>query len=73
MVIGVHGTSGDLVLLPVAEEHVQKCDSAIILRHKTEENTVILMDLLMKYRKVVTAELVLVYKYFKYSTSVLVQ
>ena len=61
MVTGVHGVSGKLVLLPVAEGHVQKCDSVIIHHHKTEGKAVILMDLLMKIRKVVTAQLVLVY------------
>ena len=64
MVIGVHGTSGELVLLPVAEEHVHKGASAIILRHKTEEKAVIPMDLVKKNRKVVIGDHVLVYESF---------
>ena len=56
--------SGELVPLPVEEEHVQKSDSVITLHHKTEEKAVILMDLLMKNLKVVTAEIVLVYESF---------
>jgi hypothetical protein len=48
----------------VVEEPIQKSDSVITLRHKTEENTVMQMDLLMKNPKVVTAELALVYKSF---------
>ena len=55
---------GKLVLLPVEEGHVQKGDSAIILRHKTEEKAVIPMDLVMKNRKVVIGEHVLVYESF---------
>jgi hypothetical protein len=61
MVIGVLGKHGDLVLLPVVEEHIQETESVIILPQKMEELAVTLMDLLIKSPKVVTAELVLVY------------
>jgi hypothetical protein len=64
MVIGVLGKHGDLVLLPVVKEHIQKTESAIILPQNMEEQAVTLMDLLMKSPKVVTAELVLVYEFF---------
>ncbi len=64
MVNGVHGVSGERAPLPVAEEYVQKSDSVITLHHKTEEEAVMLMDLLTKNPKVVTVELVLVHKSF---------
>ena len=64
MVIGVLGKHGDLVLLPVVEEHIQETESVIILPQNMEEQAVTLMDLLIKSPKVVTPELVLVYKFF---------
>ena len=54
----------------MVEEPIQKSDSVITLRHKTEENTVMQMDLLMKNPKVVTAELALVYKSFYFESSI---
>ena len=53
--------TGEVAPLLVAEERVQKNESVITLPHNTEETAVILMDLLMKNPRVVTAELVLVY------------
>ena len=64
MAHGVIGAIGELVLLPVEEEHVQKNECAITLHHNTEEIAVTLMDLMMKNPKTATTQPVLVYKSF---------
>ena len=63
MANGALGESGDRVLLPVVEECVPKNEVVIILPKQMEEKTATLMEcLLMKWPKVVTAKLVLVYE-----------
>ena len=64
MVIGVHGESGELVLLSVVKEHVQRRGIVITLSQRMEGKVVMLMGLLMENPKVVTADLVVVYNYF---------
>ena len=61
---GVHGVTGELVPLPAEKERVQKNESVTTLPHNTEGKAAILMDLMMINPRVVTAELVLVYKSF---------
>ena len=57
MVFGVLGENGNLVLLLVVEELVDKSEVVITHRLKTEEKAVPMTDLPMRNLKVVTAEL----------------